>query len=88
LALLNNFIYLLVQVLTFAIIARALLSWFPIAPGNPLVSFLNSITEPFLAPLRRVVPRVGMLDITPLIAILLLQVILYLVTTSLARQGF
>ncbi|HJW88029.1 MAG TPA: YggT family protein [Dehalococcoidia bacterium] len=63
----------LVQVLTFAIIARALLSWFPLPAANPITSFLNAITEPILAPLRRVVPRVGMLDITPLIAILLLQ---------------
>ncbi|MBU2008507.1 MAG: YggT family protein [Chloroflexi bacterium] len=63
----------LVQVLTFAIIARALLSWFPLPATNPITSFLNTITEPILAPLRRVVPRVGMLDITPLIAILLLQ---------------
>ena len=63
----------LVQVLTFAIIARALLSWFPLPATNPITSFLNAITEPILAPLRRVVPRVGMLDITPLIAILLLQ---------------
>ena len=63
----------LVQVLTFAIIARALLSWFPLPATNPITSLLHAITEPILAPLRRVVPRVGMLDITPLIAILLLQ---------------
>ena len=69
------YIYLryLVQVLTFAIIARALLSWFPLPATNPITGFLHAITEPILAPLRRVVPRVGMLDITPLIAILLLQ---------------
>jgi YggT family protein len=70
-----NFLRYLVQVLTFAVIARALLSWFPFPAGNPITNFLHAITEPILAPLRRVIPRIGMLDITPLIAILLLQAI-------------
>ncbi len=70
-----NYLRYLVQVLTFAIIARALLSWFPLPTTNPITSFFHTITEPILAPLRRIVPRVGMLDITPLIAILLLQAI-------------
>jgi YggT family protein len=34
---------------------------------------LDQITEPILAPLRRIVPRIGMIDITPLVAIILLQ---------------
>jgi YggT family protein len=57
-------------------VGRALLSWFPIGPGNPLfqlVVILNQITEPILAPLRRVIPRIGMLDISPMVALLLLQ---------------
>jgi YggT family protein len=73
------FLRYLIQVLTFAIIARALLSWFPIPSANPISEFLHAITEPILAPLRRVIPRIGMLDITPLIAILLLQAIYRLV---------
>lgn len=56
-----------------AIIARAVLSWFPISPYNPIAVFLVRITEPLLAPLRRLIPRAGVLDITPLIAILVLQ---------------
>jgi len=62
-------------VLTGAIFIRALLSWFPIDPRNPLVTILYEITEPILDPLRRVIPRLGMMDITPLVAILLIQVI-------------
>ncbi len=69
----------LCDVLTFAILARAILSWFPIRYDNPIVVFLNQITEPFLAPLRRVIPRLGMVDITPLIALLILQLIRRLV---------
>lgn len=59
--------------LTLAIIARALLSWFNLDPMNPLIQVLNSITEPILDPIRRIMPRLGMFDLSPLIAILLLQ---------------
>jgi YggT family protein len=65
-----------VLVLTVAIIARALLSWFPnINPANPAVDFLMTITEPILAPIRSVMPRMGFIDLTPLVAIILLQVV-------------
>lgn len=65
-----------VLVLTIAIIARALLSWFPnIDPRNPAVEFLVTITEPILAPIRSVMPRMGFIDLTPMVAIILLQVI-------------
>ncbi len=70
-----NFIDILVQILAFAIIARAVLTWFPVRPNNVLVVFLFQVTEPILAPLRRVVPRLGMLDLTPLIAIVLLRIV-------------
>jgi YggT family protein len=73
---LYTFIHLLFQILLFAIVARALLSWFPMGPGNPfypLAVILHQITEPILAPLRRIIPRIGMIDITPIVALLLLQ---------------
>ena len=68
------FVFLLTQVLAIAIIVRALLSWFPMGQ-NPFIILLDQITEPVLAPLRRVVPRLGMFDITPIVAIVLLQLI-------------
>jgi YggT family protein len=70
-----DFAKILVMVLWVAIFARALISWFPMAPGSPIVRILNEITEPVLAPLRRVVPRLGMVDITPMVAMLVLFVI-------------
>lgn len=64
------------QLLSAAIFIRALLSWFPIRRDNPLVVFLDRVTEPILAPLRRVIPPIGgAVDITPIVAILLLQVL-------------
>ena len=61
--------------LTAAIFLRALLTWFPIDPRNPLVTVLYDVTEPVLDPLRSVIPRLGMIDITPLVAIILIQLI-------------
>ncbi len=66
-------------VLIAAIFVRAILSFVTNDPRNPLVNALDQITEPILAPLRRVVPRVGMLDFTPMIAIFILYAIVTLV---------
>ena len=52
---------------------RALLSWFNLPPGNRFVTLVYDLTEPILAPLRRVVPRIGMIDITPVVAIFLMS---------------
>ena len=70
-----NFVSILVLILQIAIIGRAVLSWFPVDPRSPFVSILNEITEPVLAPLRRIVPRIGLIDITPMVAIFLLYII-------------
>ncbi|HET9200669.1 MAG TPA: YggT family protein [Dehalococcoidia bacterium] len=66
---------MLLQVLSFAILARILLSWFinPYTNSNPVFTFLIEITEPILAPLRNIIPRLGMFDISPIVAMLLLQ---------------
>ena len=59
--------------LTLSIIARALLSWFNMDPRSPIISVLNQITEPILDPIRRIMPRLGMIDLSPIVAILLLS---------------
>jgi len=75
---LSRFVDILFQILFLAIIGRALLSWFPVRPGNPfypLALILHQITEPILGPLRRVIPTIGMIDISPIVALFLLQFI-------------
>jgi YggT family protein len=74
----------LTWVLTALIFFRAILSWFPIDPRNPLVTVLYEVTEPILAPMRNVIPRIGMMDITPLVAIILIQIIGRALATNLA----
>ncbi len=78
-----SFVDLLFQILIFAILIRALLSWFPISPGSPLVRLLDDITEPILAPLRRVVPRLGMMDITPIVAMVALSLLQQILDSGL-----
>lgn len=59
------------------VIVQALLSW--VAPDGPLAALLNALTFPFLRPLRRVIPPIGgTLDLTPLILIVILQLVLML----------
>lgn len=60
----------LVQFLGFAIFARSILSWFPIDRSGPIFQVLEAITDPILEPLRRVIPPIGMIDISPMVAML------------------
>ena len=73
-----NFLSLLVEVLIMAILVRIILSWFSRGRTNILTNIVFQITEPILVPLRRIIPKVGMLDFTPLVAIILLQLVVYL----------
>ena len=68
---------LVFTLLSFVIIARAVLSWFPHDPYNPspIVVWLNRITDPMLDPLRRVIPPIGMMDLSPIVALVILQVL-------------
>lgn len=61
--------------LTWAIIARALMSWFPIDQGSTLYQMLFRVTEPIIEPIRRVLPQNGMIDLSPLGAIIMLIVL-------------
>lgn len=65
-----------------AIFARIVVSWFPVRPGSTfasIVSFLYTITEPLLGPLRRAIPALRMggmgLDLSPIIVVLLFQLV-------------
>ena len=74
-----NIISILITLLQWAIIIRALLSFLPMAgvrldPYNPLIRFLYSITDPILDPLRRYT-AIGMIDLSPLVAIIVLDLL-------------
>ena len=61
--------------LMFAIFIRAVLSWLPLGSGNPVAVFIHRVTEPILQPIRRFMPRMGVMDLSPMIAIILLIIL-------------
>jgi YggT family protein len=80
-----SFVMLFVQVLSYAIIGRVIMSWVD-QPGTMRVTvILHDITEPVLGPLRSVLPSFGGLDFTPIVAMLLLQVLENLIRSAVGR---
>ena len=75
-AFLRNFVELLVIALTVLILGRIFVSWLDPTRRSRVSSFLYQVTEPILAPIRRVLPQTGMIDFSPMIVILILSVIL------------
>jgi len=55
--------------LTWAIIARSLLSWFPVDQTSTVYQMLMRVTEPLIEPFRRFMPNTGMIDMSPMMAI-------------------
>ena len=69
---------LAIELYVLAIFGRAVLSWFPYSSGgvaDQINRKLFMITEPLLGPIRRVMPKVGMFDLSPIVALLLLEVV-------------
>ena len=74
-----NLINFALTIMTYAIVARALLSWFHLNPNNPFVRVIVRVTDPILRPLGRFIPPIAGMDLTPVVAIILLQVVQSLV---------
>lgn len=71
--------------LRFALLVRVLSSWIPRLAGSPWVRWSFGATEWMLRPLRRVIPTLGPVDLSPLVAYFGLQVVQWLVETVLLR---
>lgn len=72
----------LLQAFVIALFLRIVLSWFSPEPGTAVYSverFLGSVTDPILEPVRRVVPRTGMLDLSPLVVLIGVQILASLI---------
>lgn len=63
------------HILVFALVLQAVLSW--TSPYSPLAPAFNAMTRPFLAPIRRLLPPVGGIDLSPLVLLVLLQVLFF-----------
>ena len=78
----------LINILWFALFAQIIISWLVVAGVRSrfvyqLNYYVSLITEPFMRPLRRVVPRVGLFDLTPLVAFLVLALIRQVIIRNL-----
>ncbi|MGA2491236.1 MAG: YggT family protein [Anaerolineales bacterium] len=69
-----NIINLVANLFIFIVIADSVLSFF-MSPYHPIRVTLGRIINPFLAPIRRIIPLVGMLDLSPLILIILVEIL-------------
>ncbi|MCA0148711.1 MULTISPECIES: YggT family protein [Bacillaceae] len=63
----------LIQLYSWALIIYILMSWFPNARETSIGQFLARICEPYLEPFRRFVPSIGMIDISPIVAFIVLN---------------
>ncbi|HET6367126.1 MAG TPA: YggT family protein [Pseudomonadales bacterium] len=80
-----NFIGWMLNLYSWVIIAAALITWVSPDPRNPIVQFLHRITEPVLAPVRRLLPpwKTGGLDLSPLIVLIAIQFVERVILPSL-----
>jgi YggT family protein len=74
----NDILCSLLTVYFVVLIARVILSWFPLQPGSSMASIASIIyqlTEPVMAPVRRVIPSMGMIDLSPLVVFFGIQIL-------------
>lgn len=81
----GQILYILIQVLIYMMVARALLSWFVRDLSNPIVRFLYEVTEPLVSPVRQLMERFnlrgGMIDFSFMVTMILLLLVQQIVIT-------
>ena len=80
---LANLLLSIIQILSLLIFARAIFSWFDPGYRTQIGRFLYQITEPIIAPIRQVLPPMGMLDLSVLVTLILLMILQQLIRSAL-----
>ena len=83
-----GFVQLIFDLYIIVLLARVLLSWVQVDPRNPIVNLINQLTEPLLAPIRRLLPQSGGVDFSPMVAffvVLIAEQVVLLLLRSLPR---
>ena len=70
-----EFIGFILQIFAYLVIARALTTWFPNARRYAIVQLLYQITDPVMTPISKLIPRIGMIDLSPTILVFTLLII-------------
>lgn len=81
-------VQLLFDLYILVLVARVLLSWVQVDPRNPIVNLINQLTEPLLAPIRRLLPQTGAADFSPMVAfvvVLIAEQVMLAVLRSILR---
>ena len=78
-----SIIHIAFEILTYIIFIRVILSWFPHNPYQPLIKLVYQISDPVLGPIRNFVSPIGGIDISPIIAIFMIQLIKNIILKSL-----
>lgn len=77
-------IFLVLWLFELALLARVVLSWFPnVDRSNPIIQLLYDITEPVLRPIREMLPQNSMIDFSPLVVFLIIQLLMRLLPVVL-----
>lgn len=85
-SLLIEFVSVLTFVMWVAILGRVIMSWVSVdrsSPFYPVVAIICEITEPILGPIRSVLPNLGMIDLSPMVALLLMGFIRQILLSAL-----
>ena len=75
-------------ILYWLLFARIIISWLPVDPFSSIVQFLNQVTDPILEPLRRLPLRIGMLDLTPMVAFFIIYLTNQILVAILLRLAY
>lgn len=79
-----DFVRLLFQALSFLILGRVLMTWIDPMGNTRISQILRELTEPILGPIRSLIPSIGMIDISPIVAFLLLNLLQQLILGALS----
>jgi YggT family protein len=74
-----DLIKVVIWIYIISLIVQAVMSWIGSAYGNPVAPLIQSLTSPLLRPVRRVMPNIGALDLSPLVVILILNILLIII---------
>lgn len=84
---LARLVEILINILSWLILVRALISWVSPDPFNPIVQFLYRATDPILAPIRKFLPTLGPFDISPIVAFFILYFLNLFLVSTLVNLG-
>ena len=71
----GNVLGQLIDLYTVVVFVAVIISWLQLPPHNPIVRYTRMLTEPLLAPIRRILPPAGGLDFSPMVLLILLRII-------------